>query len=248
MQLDLSGKTALVTGASAGIGLAIARGLAQEGVRLVITARRADALQHLATALKAEGAPAITVIPADITDDGDLDRIAATAGHVDILVNCAGASRPTTIEDSDAVWDESHALNFTAIRRLTHRLLPAMQARRWGRIITITGNMEQRRLNAAGAAKAALHIWAKGLSCVVAPDGITVNSIVPGRIWSEQIRERLHPDAVERQAFIDANIPLGRFGEPEELAVLATFLASPRASYITGTVIPVDGGMQRFPH
>lgn len=123
-----------------------------------------------------------------------------------------------------------------------------MRARHWGRIVNISGNLEQRRLNAAAAAKGALHIWAKGLSCVVAKDGVTVNTIVPGRIWSEQIRERLHPDEQERQAFIEANIPLGRFGEPEELANLATFLASPLASYITGTVIPVDGGMQRFSH
>lgn len=108
--------------------------------------------------------------------------------------------------------------------------------------------MEPRGLNAASAAKGALHLWAKGLTCLVAKDGITVNTIKPGRIWSEQIRERLHPDDRERLAFIDANIPIGRFGEPEELAHLAAFLASSLASYITGTFIPVDGGMpEPFP-
>ncbi len=251
MQLGLLGKTALVTGASAGIGAAIARGLAREGVRLAITARRIDALLALAEALKADGAPPVTVIPADVTQPGDLDRMAAAAqaalGQVDILVNCAGASRPTSLEGGDALWDDAFTLNFASIRHLTHRLVPGMQARRWGRVINITGGVEQRRLNAAAAAKGALHVWAKGLSCVVAKDGVTVNSIVPGRIWSEQIR-RMHADDLERQAFIDANIPTGRFGEPEELGHLAVFLASPLASYVTGTVIPVDGGMQRFPH
>ncbi len=252
MQTDLAGRTALVTGASAGLGAAIARCLGQEGVRLAITARRADALHALAAEAEAAGAPPVGVIAADIADRGETDRVLVEArralGHVDILVNCAGASRPTTLDGDDALWDDSHALNFTAVRRLTHGLVPAMRARGWGRIVNISGGMEQRDLNAAAAAKAALHIWAKGLSCVVAGDGVTVNTIVPGRIWSEQIRERLHPDPQERQAFIDANIPIGRFGEAEELANLAVFLASPLASYITGTVIPVDGGMQRFPH
>jgi 3-oxoacyl-[acyl-carrier protein] reductase len=250
MQLDLSNKTALITGASAGIGVAIARSLAQEGVRIAITARREDALRDLAAALEAEGASPVTIIPADITHGDDIARIAATAteklGQVDILVNSAGASSPTTLTAADAFWDQAYMLNFESIRRLTHRLIPGMQARRWGRVLSISGSGEMRSLNAAGVAKGALHAWAKGLASLVAKDGVTVNTIAPGRIWSEQIRERLHPDAQERQAFIDANIPLGRFGEPEELAAMAVFLASPLASYITGTVIPVDGGMRRF--
>ena len=252
MDLELAGKTALVTGASAGLGAAIARGLAAEGVRLAITARRIDALRALAAELETAGAPMVSVITADIADRREQDRLAeeacAALGQIDILVNAAGASRPTTLDSADAVWDEALALNFDPIRRVTQHLLPGMRARGWGRIISVSGNVEQRQLNAAAPAKAAIHVWAKSLSCIVAQDGVTVNTMVPGRIWSEQIRERLHPDEAERRAFIAANIPIGRFGEPEEFAAMATFLASPRASYITGTVIPVDGGMQRFPH
>ncbi|MGH7101352.1 MAG: SDR family oxidoreductase, partial [Acetobacteraceae bacterium] len=117
-------------------------------------------------------------------------------------------------------------------------------ARSWGRIINITGKSEPFGLNGAFAAKAALHAWAKGLSREVGRHAITVNSIAPGRIMSEQIRRNYPP--VERARFAAAEIPLGRYGEPEELAALAVFLASPLAGYITGTVIPVDGGLRRY--
>lgn len=119
------------------------------------------------------------------------------------------------------------------------------QAQRWGRIITLTGTSEPRMLNAAFAAKAAVHVWAKGLSRDVAKDGITINSIQPGRIHSEQIDKR-YPTKESEAEFAAAEIPMGRFGEPEELANLAIFLCSPKAGYITGTVVPVDGGMFRF--
>lgn len=120
-----------------------------------------------------------------------------------------------------------------------------MQAKRWGRILNLSGSMEPRSLNAATAAKAALHLWAKGLSCDVAAHGITVDTLAPGRIDSEQVRDRLHPTEESRRAFIDRYIPIGHFGEPEDLVA---FLASPRARYITGAVTPVDGGMHFFAH
>ena len=136
-------------------------------------------------------------------------------------------------------------MNFIRLRELSHAVIPGMKAQRWGRIINITGTSEPRGLNAANSAKAAVHAWAKGLSREMAKHGITINSIQPGRIMSEQI-VRFHPTAEDRRKFAEENIPMGRFGEPEELANLAVFLASPRASYITGTVTPVDGGMSRF--
>ncbi|MFC5475321.1 SDR family NAD(P)-dependent oxidoreductase [Paraherbaspirillum soli] len=252
MELNLKGRTALVSGASAGIGAGVARILAQQGVRVAITARRRDLLEQLAAQIAATGAEAPIVVTGDVTAADDAKRIVAEAtaalGPIDILVNCAGGSRPTQQDAADADWDEAFALNFTAARRLTQAVLPAMQARQWGRIVNISGSMEPRSLNAASAAKAALHLWAKGLSCDVAAHGITVNTIPPGRINSEQIRDKLHPSEESRRAFIARNIPIGYFGEPEDIGHLVAFLASPLARYITGAVIPVDGGMHYYAH
>jgi 3-oxoacyl-[acyl-carrier protein] reductase len=252
MDLQLKGKTALISGASTGIGTGIARVLAKEGTRIAITARRRELLDQLADAIAKEEVARPVVIPGDITNAGEIARIAAEAikalGPIDILVNNAGGSRPTSLGAGDAVWDESFNLNFTATRRLTDALLPAMRQRRWGRIICISGSMEPRSMNAAAPAKAALHLWAKGLSCDVAKDGVTINCIPPGRIKSEQILNRLHPTEEARDAFIKANIPIGYFGEPEDLAYMVAFLASPLARYVTGAVIPVDGGMHYFAH
>lgn len=248
MDLRLAGRTALVSGASAGIGRAIACALAAEGVRLALMARRGELLETLSKEIVSAGGEKPASIVQDIMapDAAGKIREAALAalGKVEILVNCAGGSRPLAPDAPDAAWEEAITLNFTRQRQITHALLPQMVAGRWGRIINITGKSEPDRLNAAFAAKAAMHAWAKGLAREVGKHGITVNSIAPGRIMSEQIR-RNYPEA-ERVRFSAAEIPLGRYGEPEELAVLAVFLASPLAGYITGAVIPVDGGLRRY--
>lgn len=252
MDLNLRGKTALVTGASSGIGAGIARVLAQEGVRLALVGRRVAQLEALAGHIVQGGGEAPVLLPGDITRAEAATAIAGTAleqlGSVDILVNGAGGSRPLSDGDSEAVWQEAFLLNFTAARWLTEALLPQMRARGWGRIINISGSMEPRAANAATPAKAALHLWAKALSCDVAKDGVTINCIPPGRINSEQTLNKLHPDAAQRREFIARNIPLGYFGEPEDVGYLAAFLASPLARYITGAVLPVDGGMHYFAH
>ena len=248
MDLMLKGRRCLVTGASAGIGAGIVEALTREGARVVATARRADRLQDLGHSLEKAGLARPVVVAGDITDANDVKRIARDAaeaiGPIEILVNCAGGSRPVAVEAGDDVWDEAFALNFTAGRRLTGEVLPAMRKARWGRIINVTGLMEPRSLNAAIAAKAAFHLWAKGLSRDLASEGITVNSVPPGRIESEQV-ERLYPEQ-ERRDFIERNVPIGYFGKPADIAPLVAFLASPLAAYITGTVIPVDGGMSYY--
>jgi 3-oxoacyl-[acyl-carrier protein] reductase len=249
MDLELSGKTALVTGASRGIGRAIALGLAREGVKVAVAARRVNLLEELAREIVSHRGSEPLVLQSDLYHEGAAEMLAGEAeralGRVDILVNAAGGSRPYPFEATKEQWAEGILVNFVRLRELSHAVIPGMKARRWGRIINITGTSEPRGLNAANSAKAAVHAWAKGLSREMAAHGITVNSIQPGRIMSEQI-VRFHPTEEDRRKFAQENIPMGRFGEPEELANLAVFLASPRAGYITGTVTPVDGGMSRF--
>jgi 3-oxoacyl-[acyl-carrier protein] reductase len=245
MDLGLKSKTAIVTGASIGIGRAIAQGLAKEGVRVVAVARRKNLLEQL---VKDVGNGLITPFEQDVMAADAAERLKSfalkTLGQVDILVNNAGGSRPLPVDAPDSAWEEAIALNFTSYRRIAHALLPQMMERNWGRIINITGKSEPEGLNAAFAAKAAVHAWAKGLSREIGKHGITVNCIPPGRIMSEQIRRNYAPDYRER--FAEEEIPVGYWGEPEDLAALAVFLASPVARYITGTVIPVDGGLRRY--
>ena len=248
MDLKLEGRTALVTGASMGIGRAIALGLAAEGVQTAVVARRANLLEELASEIAAQGGKAPALIVEDVMAEGSGERIAGAAlkalGGVDILVNSAGGSRPLKIDAPEERWVEAMTLNFTRLRQLTHALLPQMIERKWGRVINITGKSEPEGLNAAFAAKAAVHAWAKGLSREVGEHGITVNSIPPGRIMSEQIRRNYPEDY--RKEFAEKEIPVRYWGEPEDLAVMAVWLASPLARYITGTVIPVDGGLRRY--
>ena len=244
MNLQLTGRTALVTGASMGIGRSIAVCLAREGVRLAVMARRRNLLEELQAELKTN----MVIIECDFLPEGAPETIASAAlaglGAVDILVNNAGGSRRFTLESGDAQWDEALTLNFVRQRQLTHRLLPQMIGRKWGRIINITGKSEPEGLNGAFAAKAAMHSWAKGLSREVGKHGITVNSIPPGRIHSEQILRNYSPERRAHES--EHDIPVGEYGQPEDIANLVCYLASPLARYITGTVIPVDGGLRRY--
>jgi 3-oxoacyl-[acyl-carrier protein] reductase len=249
MDLQLAGKTALVTGASMGIGHAIARGLAAEGVRICITARRRELLDELATTIVKAGGPKPHIETSDIMEEGAPARLARAAvsalGRVDILINSAGGSRPAIpVEAPEEEWEEVMRLNFIRVRQLTHAILPQMIQSKWGRIVNISGKSEPTGLLAATPAKAAIHAWSKGLSREVGRHGITVNCIPPGRIMSEQIRRKYSDEFRAKQSAEE--IPIGRYGEPEELAVLAVFLASPVAGYITGAVLPVDGGLRKY--
>jgi 3-oxoacyl-[acyl-carrier protein] reductase len=249
MDLQLKDKTALVTGASVGIGRGIALALAAEGVRLAVSARRVALLNALADEIVAQGGHRPVVIESDLYADDAAARLAGAAlaglGHVDILVNNAGGSRSfDELHVGEERWQEAMTLNFHRPRQVAEALIDPMIARGWGRIINITGKSEPDHVNGAFCAKAGIHSWAKGLSRMVGKHGITVNCVPPGRILSEQIERNYTPEYRQWQA--DNEIPMGRYGEPEDMANLVCFLASPRASYITGAVIPVDGGLRRY--
>lgn len=249
MNLELEGKTALITAASGGIGRGIADALADAGVRVAISGRTAASLEQVAGSLasRSGGRPVIEV--GDVCAKGGPAQIASEAaralgGHVDILVNNAGGARPATGEVDDAFWDEAMTLNFVAARRLTDLIAPGMKARNWGRIVNISGVTVAPKLNGAAPAKAALVSWSRTLSSELGPFGVTVNTVAPGRINSAQI-QRLHPTEQSKAEFIQQNIPAGYFGEPHDVGHLVAFLASPLAHYINGAAIPVDGGAVR---
>ena len=195
----------------------------------------------------AGGAPPL-VIEADLLADGASETVAATAlkafGSVDILINNAGGSRSFDLDTTEEQWEEAMTLNFTRQRQLARALLDPMIERGWGRIINITGKSEPDGINGAFCAKAAMHSWAKGMSREVGGHGITVNCIPPGRIISEQILRNYTPEFRQWQS--ENEIPVGEYGQPGDIANLVCYLASPLARYITGTVIPVDGGLRRY--
>ncbi len=248
MPLALEGRRAVVTGASAGLGREIARQLGAAGAHVVLVARRRDELEALARQMAAEGTDEPTVVVDDLADpDAPArihDAVTARIGGADILVNNAGQADPAGALLDEAAWRTSFELNFHAKRRLAELFGPTMAVGGYGRVVNLVGLLEPFTVTAAQAAVAACTLWAKAYSRQVAPEGITVNGIAPGRIDSEQVRR--HFDTPEkRREFIDAHIPAGRFGTPAEIAALAVFLCSPAAAYITGETISVDGGMHR---
>lgn len=250
MDLALKGKIAVVTGASAGIGQGIAEALAREGVQTVLVARRAELLTDFADRLEAEGAPRPIPFPGDVTQRDFAEtlrsHLADNYGRLDILVNCAGGSRPLPIDAGDDLWDEAYGLNFTAGRRTTQAMLDLLRAAGAGRVISVTGTSEPHGLSAATSAKAGVHAWSKAMSTELAKDGVTVNCIVPGAVKSEQMDMRHFPFPEAQEEFAQKNIPVGYFGQPSDLANLAAFLSSDKARYITGEIIHVDGGLRKY--
>ena len=249
MDLGLRDKVALVTGASQGIGRAVARQLAIEGATVIGAARRASLVESINAELEAHQLKAaIRALPYDALEAGAPQRLASQAesqyGKVDILINVAGRSMATALDGPSELWEESAVLNFGHARELTTELLPAMRSRQWGRVVTFTGTTEPTVLNASSSMKAAMQVWMKTVSRLVALDNVLINCIQVGRVHSEQVAILFPPEA--EAAHAKEFIPMGRFGEPEEVAKVATFLASEAASYVTGAAIPVDGGLRTF--
>ena len=222
MDLKLAGRTALVTGASIGIGRGIAKAFAAEGIRLAVVARRRNLLEPLADEIGASGGTRPVLIECDMMREDAPATITGTAvkelGGVDILINNAGGSRHFKLHTDEAQWQEAMTLNFTRQRQIADLLIDGMIERKWGRIVSITGKSEPDGINGAFCAKAAMHSWSKGLSREVGKHGITVNCIPPGRIHSEQILRNYTPEYRQWQS--ENEIPVGRYGEPEEIAAL----------------------------
>ena len=241
----------MVTGASVGLGRSIALLLAAEGCRLVLVARRGALLESLADEIAASGSERPLVLATDITAPDAPESLRrqtlARFGQLDILINNAGGSRPFTGLGTREQWDEAMMLNFHAGREITHAFIPDMRKQRFGRIVNLTGSDEPLIMNGGVPPNGAVHIWSKALSRTVGADGITINSIAPGRLHSEQIDQKLLPTPEAQAAWVAANCPAGYIGEPEDLGVMVCWLASPLARYITGQVIYVDGGARRAP-
>lgn len=260
MDLGLTGKVALVTAASKGLGKGVALALAREGCQVVIASRSEEQLQVAAREIGEVAGAEPLYVPTNVTRADEIDRLVATTierhGRIDILFNNAGGPPPGYFFDfSDEQWHQAVDLLLLSTVRLMRAVVPGMRERKWGRIINSTSTAVKQPISnllLSNAVRTAVIGLAKSLSFEVARDGITVNNLVPGSILTDRIRQNARitsertgtpAEAIMRAA--EEEIPMGRYGTVEEYAAAAAFLASEQASYITGTNFSVDGGIYR---
>lgn len=258
MDLGLTGRTALVGGASSGLGRASAAALAAEGCRLAIWSRGRAGLEHVATDLRERSRVEVVVLEGDATEPGTGNRIAAEAlaalGTVDIVVLNAGGPPPADTTATDAAgWERAFQLLSITPIELATAVLPGMRARGWGRVVAILSSGIRQPipdLVYSNAARGALAAWLKTTARVVAADGVTINGVLPGRLQTARIdsldrgrSERTGETLEAVRAAHLATIPAGRYGRPEELASYVAYLCSETAGYQTGTFSAVDGGL-----
>jgi 3-oxoacyl-[acyl-carrier protein] reductase len=256
VNLGLEGRTALVVGGSGGLGGAVARALGREGARVAVGGRDADSAGRTVVAIAAEGGEAF-VVHLDLTDLASLDSaVEATQtryGDVEILFNNSGGPPPSTAAGQSVdAWREHFDAMVVGVVALTDRVLPAMRERRWGRIVTNTSSgvvAPIPNLALSNALRLSLVGWSKTLAREVAADGVTVNVVIPGRIATRRVRALDEARASREGTTIEvakdaaiAAIPAGRYGDPDEFAAAVAFLAGEPASYITGSMLRVDGG------
>ncbi|RKU38353.1 3-oxoacyl-ACP reductase [Candidatus Poribacteria bacterium] len=258
MEFGLTDKIAVVGASSKGLGRAIALGLAQEGAKVTICARNSDALDATAADIRRQTGSEVLAVPTDVSQPAQVDALINAAisrfGGIDILVNNAGGPRAGRFAELAAEdYQMAVQLNLMSTINLCRAVVPVMQARGGGKIINLTSVSVKQPVDGlmlSNMARTGVIGFAKTLATEVAPDNILVNNVCPGIIFTDRIQQLAtvraeeagitFEEALERMT---ADIPLGRIGEPAEFANLVVFLASERASYITGTTIQVDGGM-----
>lgn len=255
MDLGLKGRVALVTAASKGMGRACAVALGAEGARVAMCARTEADLRAAADEVRKTGAEVLAV-PADVTRAADVQalvgRVTETFGGVDILVANAGGPPRGFFEDlDDAQWQGAFELSLLSTVRLIRAVVPSMRARRWGRILTIQSVSVKQPLPdlvLSNAVRPGVAGLMKTLASQLGKDNITVNTVCPGRIMTDRFLGGMKVHGLAREEYLarqSADVPLGRIGTPEEFASVVAFLASERASYVTGVAIQVDGGLVR---
>lgn len=247
---SLKGKVAAVSGASSGLGQQMALALARQGASLVIMARRMERLEEFKPKLEKAGAEKVLAIKVDVTNTDDIEAAAKKAekefGHVDILLNCAGSSKDKgVLEMADDEWDFTIATDETSVFKMTRAFGKIMKKNKYGRIINIAsmyglvGNTEIPTI-AYHASKGAVVNFTRAVAAELATSGITCNAICPGYFYTELTTAVL--DTPRFQEFAKTHVPMERYGKPGELDAAVVFLASEEASYVTGLIMPVDGG------